>query len=109
MIEKDISYVIISFPGLFRILISFNIVQRVKEDLYKLEDLKPGSPEFDKLITKIVASLHQHNDGEEIRDLPLLEPAIGENVSRKSAESFKTTRKFVPTRLVHSISQHFSN
>ncbi|KAI0338433.1 hypothetical protein BDW22DRAFT_1338004 [Trametopsis cervina] len=72
--------------------------QSVKEELYKLESLQPGSSEFDSLLNRMMASLHHHNDDEEIDDLPLLEPAIGEAASKEAAQSFKKTKKFVPTR-----------
>jgi len=70
----------------------------VKEDLYKLESLKRGMEEYHSLITRMMESLHHHNDDEEIKDLPLLEPAMGDTVSKDSALSFKRTKKFVPTR-----------
>ncbi|KAL7284232.1 hypothetical protein ACG7TL_001514 [Trametes sanguinea] len=72
--------------------------QSVKERLYKLESLQPGSEEYDQLMTVIMDSLHHHNDDEEIKDLPLLEPAIGEQASKEAAQSFKKTKKLVPTR-----------
>ncbi|KAI0071351.1 hypothetical protein K474DRAFT_1607084 [Panus rudis PR-1116 ss-1] len=71
---------------------------RVKEDLYKLEGMNAGTEEFDALLTKMMAQLHHHNDDEEIDDLPLLEPKIGEEGSKQAAQSFKQTKKFVPTR-----------
>ncbi|KAJ3533598.1 hypothetical protein NM688_g7261 [Phlebia brevispora] len=70
----------------------------VKNDLYQLEGLDPGTADFDNLIEKMMASLHHHNDDEEIDDLPLLEPAIGEQASKAAAQEFKRTKKFVPTR-----------
>lgn len=72
--------------------------QQVKEKLYTLESLAPGSEEYHNLVTKMMAELHHHNDDEEIKDLPLLEPTIGETVSKDSALSFKKTKKLVPTR-----------
>jgi len=70
----------------------------VKEDLYKLEGMKAGTDEFDALLTKIMEQLHHHNDEEEVEDLPLLEPEIGQDASIAAAQSFKRTKKFVPTR-----------
>lgn len=81
-------------------------LQRVKEDLYKLESLKPGSQEFHELMGKMMESLRHHNESEENNDLPLLKPAIGKTMSVKSAESFKTTKKFVPTRSVVLVIPH---
>lgn len=76
------------------------VLQSVKEQLYKLESLQPGSAEYHTLITTIMESLHHHNDDEEIKDLPLLEPIIGEQASKDAALSFKKTKKIVPTRSV---------
>lgn len=71
---------------------------KVKDDLYTLEGLKPGSEEFDNLMTRMMDSLRHHNDSEETKDLPMLEPAIGKAMSIETAASFKITKKFVPTR-----------
>jgi hypothetical protein len=73
-------------------------VQSVKEELYKLESLQAGTPEFDSLLNRMMASLHHHNDDEEIDDLPALEAAIGEDAAMEAALNFKKTKKFVPTR-----------
>ncbi|KAI0708089.1 hypothetical protein C8T65DRAFT_536007, partial [Cerioporus squamosus] len=72
--------------------------QEVKQKLYKLESLQPGSKEYHELITTMMEGLHHHNDDEEIKDLPLLEPALGEDASKQAALSFKKTKKLVPTR-----------
>ncbi|KAI0821102.1 hypothetical protein BC629DRAFT_1587415 [Irpex lacteus] len=72
--------------------------QSVKEHLYKLEGLQAGTEEFDALLTKTMASLHHHNDDEEIDDLPALEAVIGQDAAKEAAVSFKKTKKFVPTR-----------
>ncbi|KAL1941682.1 hypothetical protein VTO73DRAFT_7121 [Trametes versicolor] len=77
--------------------------QSVKEQLYKLESLQPGSSEYHSLITTMMESLHHHNDDEEIKDLPMLEPIIGEQASKDAALSFKKTKKLVPTRTHPSI------
>lgn len=70
----------------------------MKEHLYKLEGLQAGTEEFDALLTKTMASLHHHNDDEEIDDLPALEAVIGQDAAKEAAVSFKKTKKFVPTR-----------
>ncbi|TFK50125.1 hypothetical protein OE88DRAFT_1661677 [Heliocybe sulcata] len=72
--------------------------QRVKEDLYHLESLTVGTEEYDKTMTKVIEHLRPHNDDEEQKDLPMLEPALGEEGSRTAAAEFKRTKKFVPTR-----------
>lgn len=72
--------------------------QLVKEKLYHLEKLVPGTAEYDSTIAQVMASLHRHNDGEEINDLPQLEPLLGADGSRDAAASFTRTKKFAPTR-----------
>ncbi|KZT29871.1 hypothetical protein NEOLEDRAFT_1055295 [Neolentinus lepideus HHB14362 ss-1] len=72
--------------------------QRVKEDLYHLESLTAGTEDYDKTMKKIMEHLRPHNDDEEQTDLPMLEPALGEEGSKAAAAEFKRTKKFVPTR-----------
>ncbi|KAJ7726940.1 hypothetical protein B0H16DRAFT_1331801 [Mycena metata] len=72
--------------------------QHVKEMLSKLESLTPGTDEYDKIIERMMVSLRHHNDDEEIKDLPLLEPQLGEDGSKHAASQFSLTKKFVPTR-----------
>ena len=72
----------------------------MKEFLYHLESLKPEEEDYSRTIELVMASLHPHNDDEEIKDLPLLEAAIGSDASREAAQSFKKTKKLVPTRSV---------
>ena len=66
--------------------------------MYKLEGLKAGTEEFDSLLNRTMASLHHHNDDEEIDDLPALEAVIGQDAAKEAAVSFKKTKKLVPTR-----------
>ncbi|KAF5382333.1 hypothetical protein D9757_008460 [Collybiopsis confluens] len=72
--------------------------QTVKEQLYKLDSLTAGTDEYDTLIKQVMAHLRTHNDSEEIKDLPQLEPKLGAEGSQQAAASFKTTKKFAPTR-----------
>jgi len=72
--------------------------QVVKNKLHEIEKLTPGSAEYSALLKDVMSHLHEHNDSEEVNDLPLLEPEIGPDDSAKSAKSFKMTKKFVPTR-----------
>ncbi|KAJ3572347.1 hypothetical protein NP233_g3149 [Leucocoprinus birnbaumii] len=72
--------------------------QYVKERLYELENLKPGTDEHASKMQDILNHLKPHNESEENEDLPLLEKAIGYSGSREAAQSFKQTKKFVPTR-----------
>ncbi|KAI5117019.1 hypothetical protein M0805_000003 [Coniferiporia weirii] len=72
--------------------------QFVKERLYEIESLDPGSKKYDEVLSEVMKHLHEHNDSEELNDLPLLEPAMGVESSEKAAASFSRTKKFVPTR-----------
>ncbi|KAF5354246.1 hypothetical protein D9756_006998 [Leucocoprinus leucothites] len=72
--------------------------QYVKERLYELEGLTPGTEEHALKMQDIVDHLKPHNESEENEDLPLLEAAIGSDESKRAAQSFKNTKKFVPTR-----------
>lgn len=70
----------------------------MKEQLAHLESLTAGTADFDKTIEAVMKHLHHHNDDEEIKDLPLLEPAIGPEASVTAGQHFKRTKQFVPTR-----------
>ena len=72
----------------------------MKEKLSLLESLTPGTLEYHDTITQVMEHLHSHNDSEEVEDLPLLEPILGEIESQEAAASFSRTKKFVPTRCV---------
>jgi len=72
--------------------------QYIKERLYRLDELTPGTSEHASLLKDIMEHLKPHNDSEEQRDLPLLELALGLNNSEIAAASFTRTKKFVPTR-----------
>ncbi|TFK36182.1 hypothetical protein BDQ12DRAFT_725232 [Crucibulum laeve] len=72
--------------------------QEVKNRLYNLEDLSPGTSQHASLLKEIMDHLKPHNDSEENEDLPLLEAAIGREDSQSAAKSFERTKKFVPTR-----------
>ena len=72
----------------------------MKEKLYTLDRTKIESPEYDPLLNEVMSHLRTHNNNEETKDLPLLEPVLGAENSEKEAKSFRVTKKFVPTRLV---------
>ena len=72
----------------------------IKQDLYRLEGMEPGTPAYDSLLDQVMQVLREHNNSEEIKDLPRLEPVIGSEKSAEAAASFKKTKKFVPTRWV---------
>ncbi|KAJ7356460.1 hypothetical protein DFH08DRAFT_688907, partial [Mycena albidolilacea] len=71
--------------------------QHVKEMLSTMESLTPGTDEYDKILERMMVSLHHHDD-EEIKDLPLVEPHLGEDANKEAALQFSLTKKFVPTR-----------
>ncbi|KAG8771725.1 hypothetical protein FRC16_005859 [Serendipita sp. 398] len=72
--------------------------QIVKELLYKLDSLTPGTSEHHDTLKEVIDHLKPHNDSEEINDLPRLEQALGKEASKEAAAAFSRTKKFVPTR-----------
>ncbi|KAF9002434.1 hypothetical protein BDQ17DRAFT_1306225 [Cyathus striatus] len=72
--------------------------QVVKERLYKLTELQPGSHEYDSEINKMMTAIRKHMDREETDDLPMLEAVLNEEDSINAARSFTRTKKFAPTR-----------
>ncbi|KAF5386229.1 hypothetical protein D9615_002526 [Tricholomella constricta] len=72
--------------------------QAVKERLYRLESLNPGTPEHADLLKDIMDHLNEHIKSEEGEDFPALESAIGKEASMAAASKFTRTKKFVPTR-----------
>ncbi|KAG6817510.1 hypothetical protein H0H87_008137 [Tephrocybe sp. NHM501043] len=70
----------------------------VKEQLNQLESLNSGSKQHGDLLNSIMQHLHEHNDNEEKKDLPLLEPTLGKDGSLAAAANFARTKQFVPTR-----------
>ena len=72
--------------------------QFVKEKLYRLESMTPGTSEYDNMLKEVMDHLHEHNDNEEQKDLPLLESKIGQEDCHKAAVTFSRTKKFAPTR-----------
>jgi len=71
---------------------------KVKKNLYELEGMKVGSEKFNALLKSTVEELREHINSEETEDLPQLETAIGQEVSKQVAAKFARTKKFVPTR-----------
>ncbi|KAJ2935380.1 hypothetical protein H1R20_g1714, partial [Candolleomyces eurysporus] len=72
--------------------------QFVKENLYKLEGMNAGTPAYDQLLKTVMDHLHEHNDSEEQKDLPLLFEKLGAEGAATAAASFKRTKGFAPTR-----------
>ncbi|KAL1742104.1 hypothetical protein HDZ31DRAFT_84369 [Schizophyllum fasciatum] len=70
----------------------------VKENLYELEKLQPGSGQFDTLLEKTMAALRKHIDTEEQDELPKLEQLLMETDSQSAAGSFVRTKMIAPTR-----------
>ena len=70
----------------------------MKERLYRLESLSPGSADYASLLSEVMAHLREHNDSEELKDLPQLERVLGTEASQKAAASFSRTKLFAPTR-----------
>ena len=62
--------------------------------------MQAGTEQFDGILSEVMAHLHEHNDSEETKDLPQLEPKLGQKGSQEAAASFSRTKKFVPTRYV---------
>ncbi|KAJ2916178.1 hypothetical protein MD484_g4259, partial [Candolleomyces efflorescens] len=71
--------------------------QFVKEQLYRLEGMSAGTTEYDQLLKTVMDHLHQHNDSEEQKDLPLLFEKLGAEGAATAAASFKKTKGFAPT------------
>ncbi|KAH8919893.1 hypothetical protein BT69DRAFT_1223552 [Atractiella rhizophila] len=71
--------------------------QKVKERIYKLERMKVGTAEYDNLLLEIMEHLQEHNNSEELNDLPSLEEKLGQEASQSAAASFRRTKKFAPT------------
>jgi len=71
--------------------------QYVKDRVYKLEGMRPGTEEFDALLKDTMAHLRTHGDSEEQEDLPSLEKAIGVDASVSAARDFQRAKKMAPT------------
>jgi len=72
--------------------------QSVKEDLAVLEGTTAGTTEFDSILDRVMNHLHEHNDNEEVDDLPMLESKLDSQGSHAAAQSFSRTKMFAPTR-----------
>ncbi|KAJ3518002.1 hypothetical protein NMY22_g13839 [Coprinellus aureogranulatus] len=56
-----------------------------------------ATPSYDALLKSIMDHLHEHNDSEEVNDLPQLFEKIGREGAEEAAREFKRTKKFAPT------------
>lgn len=72
--------------------------KKVKEMLYKFQQLSPSDNQFEATIKTLMSDLAQHIKEEETEDLVKLEQAVPTDESRSLAASFKRTKMFVPTR-----------
>ena len=79
-------------------LTSLSHPQEVKEKLYELEKLDPGSTEFDTLLESTMSALHKHIETEEQDEMPKLEALLMEEDSQSAAGSFARTKMIAPTR-----------
>ncbi|KAI0854155.1 hypothetical protein F5Y00DRAFT_256653 [Daldinia vernicosa] len=77
--------------------------QKVKEQLYEFQKLKPKDQSFLPTLEALYKDLKQHFKEEEEHDLVKLEEAIWLAHSRELCEKFEKTKMFTPTRSHPSI------
>ncbi|KAK0610720.1 hypothetical protein B0T17DRAFT_629309 [Bombardia bombarda] len=71
---------------------------KVKEKLFELQNMTPAHDEFLPTLNSLWEDLSRHIKEEETEDLPQLEKHIDSEASNHLANSFSTTKHFVPTR-----------
>ncbi|THW39582.1 hypothetical protein D6D21_07246 [Aureobasidium pullulans] len=71
---------------------------KVKDYLYKLQDMTPVDPKFMPLLDTLMDLLHHHIEHEKEEDMPRLEGLLSREESEALAASFERTKKIVPTR-----------
>ncbi|KAI1408712.1 HHE domain protein [Hypoxylon sp. FL1857] len=72
--------------------------QKVKEQLYEFQNLKPGDEKFLPTLKALFKDLKQHIKQEEEDDLIKLEDALGLTQSKELCQKFEKTKYFTPTR-----------
>ncbi|KAF9961228.1 hypothetical protein BGZ72_004369 [Mortierella alpina] len=72
--------------------------QKVKEQLYKFQNLKATDVEFEPTIKCLFKDLSQHIKEEEEDHLIVLEKALPQGESEKMCKSFERSKMFAPTR-----------
>lgn len=72
--------------------------RQVKELLYKFQKLNPDVEDFEPTLKALWRELDQHIKEEENGDLPTLEKHLDADESARLADSFDTTKAFVPSR-----------
>ncbi|KAF9088776.1 hypothetical protein BGX27_002628 [Mortierella sp. AM989] len=71
---------------------------KVKEQLYKFQNLKATDADFEPTIKALMSDLSQHIKEEEEHDLVALENALKEDDSEDLYKSFNRSKMFAPTR-----------
>lgn len=75
--------------------------QTVKNRLYELQNTSVGDDnvaDVRGMFDRLMESLREHIKHEEEGDLPSLEAVLSSDDTKKMADSFERTKKFVPTR-----------
>ncbi|KAI1659701.1 hypothetical protein F4813DRAFT_387194 [Daldinia decipiens] len=72
--------------------------QKVKEQLYEFQKLKPGDQSFLPTLEALFKDLKRHIKEEEEQDLVKLEDALGLTQSKELCQKFEKTKLFTPTR-----------
>ncbi|OTB06587.1 hypothetical protein M426DRAFT_54838 [Hypoxylon sp. CI-4A] len=72
--------------------------QKVKEQLYEFQKLKPGDQSFLPTLDALMKDLEHHIKEEEEEDLVKLEDALGLTRSKELCQKFEKTKWFTPTR-----------
>jgi len=71
---------------------------KVKEYLYKIQEMDPANSEFDPTLRSLWTDLRTHMEEEERDDLPAIEGKLAQGASEQMAKSFGRTKMFVPSR-----------
>ncbi|OTA63106.1 HHE domain protein [Hypoxylon sp. EC38] len=72
--------------------------QKVKEQLYEFQNMKPGDENFIPTLEALFKDLKHHIKQEEEEDLVKLEEALGLTQSKELCQKFEKTKYFTPTR-----------
>ena len=77
--------------------------QVVKDRLYELQNASVGDDKVTEargIFDTLMGDLRGHIKHEEEGDLPSLEAVLSSDETKKMADSFERTKKFVPTRYI---------
>ncbi|TFK18998.1 hypothetical protein FA15DRAFT_760305 [Coprinopsis marcescibilis] len=72
--------------------------QSVKERLYALESLQPGTLKYNREFEGMMNTMESVTDRETEDDLPMLEDALGTEGSQEAAARYNLTKQLAPTR-----------